>query len=917
VERIKAKTQLLRGENFKMQSNQSHSKSLNLIVIPHSHWDREWFETFEAFRFYLVEFMDRLMERLETDPDLRSFLLDGQMILIEDYLEIHPENKERLYRLIRNGRIEIGPWYVQPDEFLVSGESLVRNLLIGDRLAKQIAPIMKQGYIPDTFGHIHQLPQIFNGFGIHTFYFMRGLGEDINDLRSEFWWEAPDGSKVLSHYLSESYSNAGVLNPDPDKMEIHHGKNVNYDSLWELRSNLASRTDSNVLLLLNGSDHMTFQEDFSQAVSGLNEAMIDRMFNGKLEDFAKLVLESGAALKTIRGELRFGRYHPVLKDVLSTRMYIKQANEKAQQLLENRVERFASLALVLGGKDYSGFLNYAWKELLKNHPHDSICGCSIDAVHREMMTRYNKVNELGEKILDDSLHYLASQISPAAEEEGIPIVIFNPSPWERRGNVHADVLLKKKSPLGIRKFGYNQANKDIDLTQYTLFDADGNAVPFISLGDHVTVEDALQRRKVLIRETIQFQVSAIPAFGYQVYRLIPLVNQGKSASESDRRARELPVLENEYLKVTSEKDGTLTIEDKISGRIYNGFHQFEDEADAGDEYTFSPPERQSTVSSTQFTWKAEAGSDPYTLILRGELELPESLSADRKNRSEETVICPITSFVQLLPNAKRVEVRTEFDNSALDHRFRVLFPTGFQVEESIAETSFGTIKRPVVPESCEGWREKTSPTYAQRRFVCIENQNKGVAILNKGLPEYEATPDGKIYLTLLRAVGWLSRQDLITRKGNAGPGLATPDAQSLGRQVYEYAIVPYQGNWEDAEIYCQAEEFWLPLEAKTVQSIQNRANVRQLSYPSFLQLDSKSIVLSSVKKAEDDDSLIIRMFNPTERKVNATLTFGLPLASVYRTNLNEENIEELDFQGHKLYLSLDKAKIETLRIRLL
>lgn len=164
---------------------------VNIVVIPHSHWDREWYATFEEFRFYLVHFMDELTELLEEDEGFRSFMLDGQASLLEDYLEVRPEKRELLRSLVREGRLEIGPWYVQPDEFLISGEALVRNLMLGDRVAKDFGPVMKQGYVPDTFGHVNQLPQILRGFDIGTFYFMRGIGEEVSELGAEFLVGSP------------------------------------------------------------------------------------------------------------------------------------------------------------------------------------------------------------------------------------------------------------------------------------------------------------------------------------------------------------------------------------------------------------------------------------------------------------------------------------------------------------------------------------------------------------------------------------------------------------------------------------------------------------------------------------------------------------------------------------------------------
>jgi mannosylglycerate hydrolase len=896
---------------------------LNIVVIPHSHWDREWYATFEEFRFYLVQFMDELLELLEADEGFRSFMLDGQVSLVEDYLEVRPEKREQIVRLVRDGRLEVGPWYVQPDEFLISGEALVRNLLLGDRAARAFGPVMKQGYVPDTFGHVSRLPQILRGFGISTFYSMRGLGEDVQDLRSEFWWEAPDGSRVLAHFLSETYSNAAVLGSDPARMSFRHdrlsdpsGYFVSYDSLYELRDRLGSRSANGTILLLNGSDHVTVQPRFSKYISDLNRAMEDRVFNGKLADFERLVLQGNPSLNTYKGELTSPRYQPILKGVYSSRMNLKQHNERVQQLLEGLAERSAAAVYSMGGRDYGPFLKYAWRELIKNHAHDSIGGCSADAVHRQMLGRFDTATRVGNKVVEESLDYLASQVSPTGEEDEVPIVVFNPSPWTRGGPAKVEVSLDSDVPFRRRIFDWI-GDRKLDLSRSVLVDRWGKEVPFTVRGESLRIEDALYRRKAVRRVAIEFVATDVPPVGYRVYRLL--------SSQEERRRKEAEeqhpktTLENEHLAVNpDEANGTLTVVEKATGRRYEGLNLLVDEADAGDEYNFSPPRGGGRVVSPEGEWTVGVGETADELLLKGIMNLPRGLDAARSGRSEETVRCPVNVRVRLLPGSRRVEFRTEFFNRARDHRLRAVFPAGFAVEESIAETAFGTVRRPTRPHESEGWREVETATYAQRRFVCVERggaEAGGLAILNKGLPEYEATPDGEVNLTLVRSVGWLSRGDLSTRIGQAGPSLATPEAQLPGRHVFEYAVVPYSGGWLETDVYREAEEYWLSLEARAV-----REGGRVPDQPtpgSFLQVEGKGVVVSTLKKAIDKEGLILRLFNGgSEGETRAEIWFGFPISAAYRTDLNEEIVEELRPEGHRLTLPLGAAAIETLFVKL-
>lgn len=906
------------------------ARPLNIVVIPHSHWDREWYATFEEFRFYLVQFMDELLELLEADEGFRSFMLDGQSSLVEDYLEVRPEKRAQLARMVRDGRLDVGPWYVQPDELLVSGEALVRNLLLGDRSARQFGPVMKQGYVPDTFGHIAQMPQILQGFGINTFYSMRGLGEDVEELKAEFWWEAPDGSRVLAHFLSETYSNAAVLGPDPASLSFRHDRLeepssyfVKYDSLFELRDRLAGRAADATILLMNGSDHVTVQPNFTRYVFDLNRRMQDRLFNGKLADFERLVLRANPKLNTYRGELISARYQPILKGVYSSRINLKQHNERVQGLLEGLAERASAAVYAMGGRDYAPFLRYAWRELIKNHAHDSIGGCSADAVHRQMLGRFDTATRVGNKVVQESLDYLASRVAPAFREGDVPIVVFNPSPWERGGPARVEVSLDADVPLRRRIFDWI-GERRLDLSRSTLVDRRGQPVPFTVLGESLRIEDALYRRKAVRRATIEFQAERVPPLGYRVYRLV----SGEGRPREELPETEAPwdaVLENEILRVTVEGEATLRVLDKHTGAEYGGLNLLVDEGDAGDEYNHSPPrEEDGRFTSAGADWEVGVGEDPDTLLLRGRLRLPRGLSPDRASRQTETVQCPVNVSVRLLPGSRRVEIRTELVNRVKDHRLRAVFPTGFAVEEAIAETAFGTVRRPTRPRESAGWREVETATYAARRFFCVQEEGevegyrRGLAILNKGLPEYEVTPEGEARLTLLRSVGWLSRDDLSTRIGHAGPNLATPEAQLQGRHVFEYAIVPYSGGWLEAGLHREVEEYVLPLEARAAQAARPSERPTPEGTPgSFLKVEGKCVVLSALKKAADKDGLILRLYNAdADEEARAKVWFGFPIAAAYRTDLNEEIVEELEPRGRRLIVPLGPARVETLFVKL-
>ncbi len=346
------------------------------LVVSHTHWDREWYLPFQRFRMKLVEMVDTLLDILDTEPSYKYFTLDGQTVVLEDYLEIRPENRERLAKHIRNGRILIGPWYVLPDEFLVSGESLVRNLLLGHLVAKEYGGVMPVGYLPDTFGHPSQIPQIFQGFGLDNAVIYRGVETDS----SEFLWESPDGTSVLAVFLPGGYCNAMSMTSAPQRFLEHVG---------ELVDKIKAMATTDTILLMNGCDHLAPRRELEQIIIQANQRLDNglKLQQGTLPQYIERVKAANPDLKTLRGEFRRPRPGRVTPGVISSRMYLKLENFRSFTALEKYAEPIAALSWLLGESYPRAFLWQAWKYLLQNHPHDSICGCSVDSVHRDMCRR--------------------------------------------------------------------------------------------------------------------------------------------------------------------------------------------------------------------------------------------------------------------------------------------------------------------------------------------------------------------------------------------------------------------------------------------------------------------------------------------------------------------------------------------------
>ncbi len=462
------------------------TEQLNILLVPHTHWDREWYQTFQQFRIRLVHVVNALLDILDRDPDFVHFMLDGQTIVLDDYLEVCPQEEERLKRFTRAGRISVGPWYLQPDEFLVSGESLVRNLQIGLRRAAEFGQPMRVGYVPDTFGHIAQLPQILLGVGIDNAVFWRGVGSEAR--QSEFYWTAPDGSRVLVMHLADplGYSNARDL-------PLHADEFVTRVELQASR--LLPKTTLPTLLFMNGSDHLAPQDGLPAVVAAANARMehLDAQRASFLASFERdgqaisfdqihvriaslaefvdavrlHVAQAGEdSLQTLAGEMRSSEYAHLLPSVLSTRMWIKQENAATEHLLERWVEPLTAWAAALGAHYPSGLVQIAWKYLLQNHPHDSICGCSIDQVHRENRVRFAQSQQVGEQLVAEAIQHIVARVDTrpsatlvqpgqqpgtlsaalsaglsAALASAIPIVVFNPAPGPRAEAVQVETHL--------------------------------------------------------------------------------------------------------------------------------------------------------------------------------------------------------------------------------------------------------------------------------------------------------------------------------------------------------------------------------------------------------------------------------------------------------------------------------------------
>ncbi len=909
---------------------------VDVHVVSHTHWDREWYLTREQYRVRLVGLVDRVLDRLETDPRFTHFHLDGQTIVLEDYLEVRPGETGRLRRHIEAGRLLVGPWYVMPDMHLVSGESLVRNLALGHHIAERFGGVMGAGYMPDCFGHVAQMPQILAGFGLDAAILWRGFA----GARAEYWWQAPDGTRaLLLHLPREGYCNARRLPPlAPEPMR---------QAAAALVGREAARSCCGVVLLMAGVDHVEPHPGLVELPLRLQEAG-SRARMSTLPDYVAAVrsalASSGATdgLETVSGELRAGEdYAFLLPGVLSARTYLKQANTRIEVCLERAAEPLSAFAWLSGEVYPAGLLEHAWSTLLQNHPHDSICGCSIDAVHEENLVRYASAGQLAEALASQAVAALARRLpAPAAGRLGGLVV--NTAAFEPGGVILGDLEVPIESAERGRSLEATLPETPLACFPaadvMAVRDAAGAPLPFQVLGSEERLVHAMSRyQPPLALRARQLRLAAwlpgVPRCGYTSIEI--------ELGAAPGGAPELPpgvaparlgagTIENGLVRVSVAPDARLDVTDLRSGRCYRGCLGFESVADVGDEYNFSPAPGDWPVTSAAarrvVVTPGACGPLLASLGVDLELPLPRCTTPDREGRSGETVDMPVHLELAVEAGSPRVVVRIQLENLARDHRLRVLFPTGAQqVARSRADSAFGLVERPArrstpAAISCE------SPVSAfpMRSCVAAGDAESGVTVLAEGLHEFEVvdtTAGAAVAVSLLRCVGDLSRGDLTTRRGHAGPALATPGAQCQGRHSFRLAFETWSTPPASASLFAAVASFLAPprIVAPTG-PVSGPDPAPDASLPPrgcFVRIDSappNAAVLSALKKADDRESLVVRVFNAEAVKASLELSAARPIRAAYRLDLRERRLEWLGVSKGVLSLTLRPAGIETLEL---
>ncbi|MDR1093926.1 MAG: hypothetical protein LBL66_07240 [Clostridiales bacterium] len=819
-----------------------------LCIVSHTHWDREWYLSHAKHNYRLIRLMDTLIETLEKDPDFKSFHLDGQVVLIEDYLRTRPKMRARLKKLIAAGRIKIGPFYILQDEYLVSGEANIRNALVGLRVCRQYGEPTMVGYFPDAFGNVSQIPQILRGFDIGSVFFGRGIVPTgyANEILgkadegfSELIWEGADGSDVVAVQFVNWYNNAFQLPADADAAAARLS-DIARDA------KLAARTP--YLLGMNGCDHQPVQTDLSAIIKKARGKIGADIEHTSLEDFISKIAPYRDRFYRYKGEIcgRNGNGYHTLINTASARVYLKQWNHRCETLLENLLEPLSCMLEAFGGAYDADILNGCYKYLLHNHPHDSICGCSVDEVHAKMETRFRDVFDTAESLKADVLYDLAQRIDTDNGAER-SVVVFNAQSRPVSGLIEGEILYRDAEP---------PANP-------VLLDGETPAPASFRTVSEYRFELPRDRfREAFECKVLKFSLLArdVPATGFKVFKVADGgAFAGAGRAQSDLSAEPLAA-QNSRVRVAFGENGAFTLTDLASGRAYKNLNSFTETGDRGHEYEFKQcGETFGTLNETARVELIHNG--PEKAVYRVSVPLP----SQGGTRTE------IVSFVTVSAFSGVVGIRTAFVNAVKNRRVRARFGSGIKAGHIFAFGQYDILKRDIKPGP--RWTNPHNPQRTEGMVYLSENEGTagetGFAVGTRGLNEYEALPkeENALEITLVRGVGELCDDDWFR--------FPTEDSQVLREVSCEYCVRAFSAE-DKAAALAAVLDFSKPCLAYAAAGAHG-GPVKQSA--SLIEAESGGLLyMGSLKKAESGAGYTARFVNLEERPL--PLALNRPAAEI-------------------------------------
>lgn len=877
-----------------------------IMVVSNTHWDREFRFSFEKTRHNLLTMMDTTIDILESDPSYHSFTMDGHTLMIEDYLEMRPEREKQVKDLISSGRLIIGPYYTLAEEFSIGHESLVRNLIYGRKLLdKYGAEHNTVAYTPSSWGQTGQYPQILADFGINKMMFYRGISHDEAD--AEYIWEAPDGTKMYASrfalycrynwyyqvhraatrgrvwskdyiwgefkdtpYIRISGDVAGDASYVLQNPEINYNAEVLKGAVKDMLKEEDGHFTTPIFLAMNGHDISVAAPSDTKVIKAVKEA-----FKGEIEveqtdlehfwEEAIPYIDKNPDIKTLVGErrsyLKKGKWTYLLPGTVSSRTYLKQQDFAAYNNLVYKAEPIASLSKAVLGDSHCDYLDRGWKFLLSNHTHDANGGCAPDCVCLDMEYRYRKANDCADIVFDDCLADIAKNIDGGdLPEDALQMIVYNPLAFKR------DVIVKVTADLP-EKFKDGFSGKDIevqilDRSKSSIFMDNIWEVPTIMQSEHFSA---------------YIKVKDVPACGYKVITLEP------SSKSSQNGIFDGEALQNEYLRVNLNKNGTVNVTDKCSDREYKEVNYLSSQGEIGNAWKHVSPKEDKLFTSLDSAAKTE-------VLENGELSASVSVKYSFKvpkdcidTQNTELVSIPVEVVYTLNKGEKSLGVKVKLNNTAKDHWLRANFPTGIKTEYSYSDSHFDIVKRAVKIPDSTGWVEPAFGMQPLRTFASVEDEKGGFAVMPEGLYEYEVFEDTRMALTLIR--GCRIKQQVSEEKITV---LDDEGILCLGEREFRYNLYFYNG--DKSKLTNEAAKLY----AKPQISLFGKSYGKLPKEKSLVSIDNESIHVSAIKPSEDKKGIIIRLFNPTDKEQKVTLNLEVDYKNLYFAGMDETIKEKTD-----------------------
>lgn len=897
-------------------------------VVPHSHWDREWYFTTSRSKVYLMKDLGDVLDTLESDPEFKYFMVDAQGSLLDDYIKWRPQDKERITKLVKMGKLVIGPWYTQTDQLVISGESIVRNMYYGMKRCESFGKYMNVGYVPDSFGQSGNMPQIYREFGIEDTLFWRGVSDDMVE-HTDFNWKGDDGSVVFTTQIPFGYYIGGKIPEDPKEN----------DEFWEKEclEKAGGRSATRHIYFPNGFDQAPIRTNLPQLIKERNEKDPENEYViSCIEDYIKDVKSEKPELEEVQGELVIAKHMRIHKSIFSSRSDLKVMNTQIQNYVTNVMEPLLTISYNLGNEYPHEAVAEIWKLLFENSAHDSIGSCISDTANEDVYVRYKQARDIAINLVELHSRLIATNVKNSAD---MTFTLINTLPQKREDTV----IVKTYVPGG--KFAIvDEKGNNVD---YTIIQS-RDLTDYV-LSQIITIDPS---RKFYIPDhvfevTMAIKANDVPALGYVQYSV-------DTEKDSHKEMEEKSVLENEYYTIEVEKDGSLTIVDKENNVTYKNQGILVENGDDGDSFNYSPPRKDLEVFSNESASSVKiSGSDVYSqAVIHFDMVVPENL--EERAEGKVSVTMPVDMTVALRKGSKVIDFNVKVDNKGLSHRLCVVFDSQIVSAFNYADQQFGLIKRPnyyekemkLYMESMNNrsekktgiqelanwandqstWQEPPISIEPTQSYVSLTDGKTGVAVIPQGVREYEVLDDSKIRLTLFRTYGFMGKENLIYRPGRASGEriIETPVAQLLKQMEFNFGFTTYAGDINDADIDTLAKQYDTNMEVYTYAEFLNGRLIfsqREIEgkndiVHSLFETEG-NLVVSAIKKAEEDDGYIIRLYNGKDhRNLDDKIKFNFDVKEAYYTNLREEKTEAIKVENNTISVKeLSHCKFVTIWVK--